>query len=145
MADELDFDDITVVEIPVRFQGKRYVLREASEEATIKYRATQFRDAKLVDGKVSANMERMQELGSLLVSMCLFDEADKPVSLQTIRGWPRRVVEPLHQRALQISKLDDNATAEALEKQLASTQERLDALRNINNVGKNSPSATAST
>jgi hypothetical protein len=61
--------------------------------------------------------------------MCLFDaETGKPVSEQTIRAWPARVLRRLHSKAKEIGGLDDRDDEPSLRRIIADTQKRLDAL-----------------
>jgi hypothetical protein len=105
-----DLSDLEPVELPFRFGGKSYLLREASEAAIIKWRSTLFHDAKFVDGKPT-NLEELAPMNSLLVSLCTFEaETGKPVSVETVRAWSARLVSRLYETARNISGLDVEET-----------------------------------
>jgi hypothetical protein len=128
MSDDLNFASIALVEVPVTLGDKKYVLREASEAAALRFRGSQLQDAKLVDGKVSANISRVAESQALLVSLCLFDENGKPVPLATVLDMRARIVKRLFDKAKEISDLDEREGKEELEKRLADTQAKIKAL-----------------
>ena len=46
-----------------------------------------------------------RDLEAYLVSLCLFDSEDRPVSEATVAGWPERVVKKLFTTAKEISNL----------------------------------------
>jgi len=138
----MDFDQLSMVEIPVTVKGKKYTLREATENATIKFRTFQFQNSKMVDGKLNADADKLIE--SLMVSLCLY-EGDNLVPLDVVRSWPAKVVKQLFDRVIAISALDEADSEEALEKQKAETEKKLQALRNGQDRGKNLPSATTAT
>ncbi len=143
----IDFDNLTVAEIPVRILGRRYILREASGEAYVKYRSAhkvEFNDsgkAVSVKGEADADM--------LLVSLCLCntvnDEGEKvlldkngdpqTVNIRIIKSWPNKVRRTLLERIKAISSLDENETEEILVKRLEATQKKLDELRKGNTAG----------
>lgn len=124
--------------------GKTYTLREPSEAAAIAFRAHQLRGARVVDGKVNADIERVQEGQSLLVSMCVFDEAGKPLGAAAVRAWPARLVKTLFTLAVEWGDLNEQTeTEEALQKQAESIQEKLTRLREARENGRpQSASAT---
>lgn len=119
-TDELNFDDLTPAEIPVRHQGKRYVLREASEDAVRRWRNAGSRGLRMEDGKV-VGLDDQGDLNSLLVSLCLF-EADEDgsvraskngnpvaVPLAVVRSWQGRVVKKMFDWVSEASGLRDDA------------------------------------
>lgn len=134
--DELNFD-LAVKEVAATIGGKKYTLREASEDAAIKYKNALARSVRVADGKVVGS-DGVGDAQALLVSLCLFetiaDDAGRPagernVPLVTVRGWPARVVRPLFHRAEQISGLEDGpkdppARIAALRAELASLEKQ---------------------
>lgn len=145
MADEYDFDfdrqDLTPQQQTVRYGGKTYVLREASEGAAIAFRDRSARGLSFQDGKV-ARVDGIAEVQALLVSECLFKaDADgqvlangqgQPVrgaTLQELKGWPSRFVRRLFDWVKAVSQLAEEETEESLARDIAALQGRLARLR----------------
>jgi hypothetical protein len=96
---EINLDELLQQEVYVRYKGKRYVLREPTEDATIRVQRLYMQGAKVIDGKVNASVDRVAEAQATLVSLCLFDcETDKTVPLQTLYGWESSVVKFLFRK-----------------------------------------------
>lgn len=140
MTDEIRFDDIAPVEVPVTLGDQRYVLREASGEAAERYQAAVLRGARLADGKV-VGMD-LSGVESLLVSLCLVDHEGKPVPLSQVKSWPARIQKALFEKAMDISGLREQETEEQLARRIADDQKRLAELRNGDGLGKGSPTGT---
>ena len=145
----LDYDSLEPVLIPVRYQKRHYLLREASEGAFCVYQSAVFKSLKIQDGKPVA-AEGISETDTLLVSQCLYEVQEQGVlrltphgdpdpkylvPLATIRGWPRRIVKDLHQKLRSISGMDDRRTPEEVEKELAKLQGELQTLTSENGTG----------
>lgn len=144
--DEMIFNDLTPIEIPVQIANEKYVLCEASGEAAAKYRnhamsCTIFN----VDGK-PAGMKGLGDIQAVLVSLCLFKcvgtgsvTSLERVSLAFVNKLPERIVKPLFERAKAISELreDSDESVEALEKQLEALQIKLDEARKKEEALKN--------
>ena len=144
LADPLYFDDLQPIEVPVKYGNKAYILREASEDAAVKYRNAQARGARFgADGK-PVSVESVADKEPLLVSLCLY-HADKEghisvtregrpdprflVPLQVILTWPPRIVDALFKRLLKISELDDAPdTPETLAEKITVLQEQRESL-----------------
>ena len=121
MLEVLDFD-LTIKEVPVKIRDKdgtikEYVLREASGDASAKYRSAQAACTDIKDGK-AVRIHGIGGLEPLLVSLCLFevvkDDAGvfkhlKAVPEATIRSWPQRVQASLYRRAVEISELEEKS------------------------------------
>jgi len=137
--EELNFDSITLIEVPVTIAGKKYVLREADGNAAIAFRNAQLQYMHFSEDGKPQSMQGMAATETLLVSLCLVDEAGANVPEQVIRKWPNRIQKTLYERAREISELDDD-TEEALEKQMQNLQRRLGKLRKDS--PKNEPSGT---
>lgn len=141
--DSFNFDSLAPQETPVTIEGKKYVLREPSEAAALRYRDACIRGAKMEDGVVT--MGAVAEAQPLLVSLCLFEiiseQNGEPknvgVSLQTIKGWPTRVVKPLFEAAKEMGGLNEG-TPEELEKAIAKLQKQLAKARTKDDAEKNS-------
>jgi hypothetical protein len=75
ITEELVFDDLTPIEVPVTLAGKKYRLREASGATAIKWRNAMTKGLKMVDGKLSG-IEGVGDLDLLLLTLCLFEVKD---------------------------------------------------------------------
>jgi hypothetical protein len=111
-----DFDHDQPAEVKIKFQSRVWTLREATEETAVKWRGMQLSNARVVDGQLQANVDRIAESQAFLVSRCLFDEEGKPVKLDVVKAWPSRVVRPLFERCKEISSLNEGEDQAALEK-----------------------------
>jgi hypothetical protein len=127
----LNFDDLSPVEVPVSVRGKRYTLREATGDAACKWRNAQLAATELgPDGKVM-RVKGLADLEPMLVSLCLFDEQGKPVPAATVREWPARVIKAVYDECKRISQLDEAAeTADDLKKQRDELDKRIAKLEN---------------
>ncbi len=124
MNEPMNFPDITLQEVPVTVGDKKYVLREASEHVAVQYRDMVLRAVKFTDGKMSS-ADGLSAVEPKLVSMCLFDEEGKNVPIPTLLKWKPSIVKALHDRAKEISGLDEKETKEVLEKRKASIEQQL--------------------
>lgn len=110
---ELDFGDLTPIELHVRIGGQPYLLREASGEAACKFENARLERTQFsAEGKV-CGLKGMSDIEPLLVSLCLFQQQKllndtlwRPVAEATIRTWPNRVVDRLFKKCKEISGLD---------------------------------------
>jgi hypothetical protein len=125
---DFDFDQGQPTEVKIRFQGKNWTLREASEETAVKMRGMQLSNARVVGGQLQANVDRIAESQAFLVSRCLFDDENKPVKVEVIRSWPSRVVKPLFERCKEMSGLAEQDDQPALEKRFVELVGKLGAL-----------------
>lgn len=108
MSFEIDFSDLTVIEIPVNISGEKYFLREASGEAACNYRNAVLKCTKLGPEGKPSSMEGIASVEPLLVSLCLVDSEGKRVPESLVKSWPSRVVKVLYDKAKEISELDDD-------------------------------------
>lgn len=124
-----DLADLSPQAFPFQFQGKSYVLREASEDAAVRWRNAQLAATKLEDGKVSG-VDGMADTEPLLVSLCVYEQLydaqgsptdTKPVQKPTIRLWPAKVVKRLFEKIKEVSDLTEKEDKAALEKRLTET------------------------
>jgi hypothetical protein len=121
----LDYGDLPPVEIPVKYRGKDYILREASEDTACRYKGAFLACAKeWQDGK-PVRVEGLPDLEPLLVSLCLFEQladddprnqprksdgkrlGERQLSPVEVRTWQPHVVKDLYAHAKRISKLDE--------------------------------------
>jgi hypothetical protein len=115
----MEFDCSGLLEVPVKIKCKdgvtrEYVLREMDTETQNRYlNASAGRARKDADGKV-VGVQDFTGIQASLLCLCMFDKGDgAPVSLPTVQGWPSRVTQALHKRALEISGMGDKAEADA--------------------------------
>ena len=113
MSEALDLGSLEPRVIEVRTTRKTFWLIEPGEGALLIYRNAVAKALKVGrDGKAEAG-EGLPDTQSLLVSICLHEEIAEngkpavkvPVSLSIIRGWPHRTIEPLFDKALELSGL----------------------------------------
>ena len=120
MSNELNFDT-TPTRLPVKIDGVEYTLQEANGKAACIYRNTMLKCSKLgPSGKVSS-VEGLADVEPLLVSLCLFDSANNPVSLEKVLSWPSRIIKPLFENAKQISELEEEDEDKAKNEQSDTT------------------------
>jgi hypothetical protein len=112
---KLDFDSILLVTVPVTIAHHTYELREASGDASAKYRNAMLACSTLgPDGKPT-KMEGLADVDFFLLSLCLFDMPGNTLVPECeIRSWPNRVCETLIEELKEISgmsekELEDNA------------------------------------
>lgn len=111
--------------------GKRYRMRELTEAGHLKHQAVLIRAAQdRADGKFTSDptaVDRALDREPLLTSLCLFELTndgvewvEKAVSIDLVKGWPRKLTKRLHAEARQISGEDDgDPIRQALLKALA--------------------------
>lgn len=136
MNDDHDLS-ITTVTIPFEYEGKKYVLKEASGDAACRWRNSILKATKMTpDMKVqSIELGQLADVEPQLVSDCVFlvkeDGAHMPVTLKTVRTWPTRLITRLFEKAKEISGLDkveseaptQEETEEELKNSVASTMD----------------------
>lgn len=153
---DLDFDDLKPVEIPVRFQGKRYILREASVTAAVQFRNANVRGTKWEEGKIVGH-EGTTQSEPLLVSLCLCETDPDPnsgkdgVKIRTdkngnpvtvpypqIMQWPYAVQKRLFDTVKEVSKglVEEGETEESLLKTIAACQKKIAELHEKKRAGK---------
>ena len=138
MSQALEFN-FEVVEIPVKINGKSYILREADAGQVARFRNQATQGAVMENGKV-VGMKGVGDLNNFLLSLCLVNDDEKrtPVSIEIIRRWPEKVVKALSEKASLISELKDEEESEesltnkieALNTQLAELKARNNSLGN---------------
>jgi hypothetical protein len=145
--DELVYEDVEPVCVPCRLAGKRFVLREANEDAVCKFRNAQIKCTNVgPDGNATHFKEGMADTVPLLVSLCLYHADDNGnlrldrngnpdprylVSLATVRSWKDQVVKGLFKKVAEISDLKgekEETTEESLRKQKQEIDAKLNAL-----------------
>lgn len=126
----LDFDDLVPAEAKVKYRGRQYVLREASEGAAVRWRNAQLSQAKYDDSGRFASVGDAADSEPLLVALCLYyaDEAGALrvqangdpdprhlVQLEIIRSWPSRIVKKMYDWVMTASglRVEDEAATES--------------------------------
>jgi hypothetical protein len=128
--DEMIFDDVTLIQIPVRIGSERFILREADEETAIKYRSMILKAARVSDGgKFSLGTDGLALLEPMTVGLCLFKEpyrdGDQSVGESFVRKLKPKTVSALFDKIKEISHLGETENREGLEKQAALIQARI--------------------
>lgn len=128
---EFDFSDLTVFEQPVTMpDGRKFVLREATEEAALAYRYASLRGMEMVvdddsGDRTTRRMEAIAEVEPLLVQLCLWDGDRRNPTLDYVKGQPSRVVKALFTKVKDVSDLGETEDLPTLEKQLAKLNARI--------------------
>ena len=109
--DELNFDSLSLIEVPVTIEGKRYVLREASGDVACKYRNALMTGTQM-EGKRVTKIGSMADAEPLLVAKCLFEVGEdelgrKAVNVGTVITWPNRIIKRLFKKVQEISDLKE--------------------------------------
>lgn len=120
MSAELQFDSLDPVSIPVAIAGRSLVLREITEIDHATYNAAMMRliDIKGVKKKddvkvdITPDMsEGMARLDRLFLSLCLWEEDRRAVTMDELATWPHRIVSALLDRAKAISGMGEKEGA----------------------------------
>lgn len=109
---ELHFESLDLIRVPVTIGDKHYVLQEASGEATAKYRNALLESTKLgPDGK-AVSVKGLADVEMLLISLCLEDGQGKQVPVSVLKTWPNRILKTLFDKAKEISELTEEKVKE---------------------------------
>jgi hypothetical protein len=114
MLEELNFEDLTPIEVHIKLGKEQYVLREATGDAACRYRNAMLKCSRMSgDGRVTT-VEGLADVEPLLVSLCLFrvvtmngSSTFQPADETTIRSWPSRIVKQLFEKCKEISSLGE--------------------------------------
>lgn len=121
--------DLKPTVIPVTIGGKKYELREASEEAGSTFEAARLQSFVIADGKIAGYSAKAANIRAQLVSDCLFDENNSNPPVLTVKRWPLQVTKRLFEEAKRISGLSDKEeTIESLTAQIKLLQQKRHAL-----------------
>lgn len=108
----MNLDSLTRISVPLQFEGTEYFLLELSGEEAITYRDAMV--AAAVVDEETGEMKRIDpkaysDLQYTLVSLGLrrkgTDGALYPVSLDTVKTWPNRILKALADKIREISEL----------------------------------------
>lgn len=130
------------IKVPVTIDGKKYVLREASEDAYTAYRNVTVKSVRYNEGG-GAYHDGGQEADTLLLQRSLFEVAENngtelPTKLDFVRGLPRRITKPLYTKLREISGLaDEEETVEFLTNRIERDTKKLDKLKKGESQAKN--------
>lgn len=149
MTDELNFDSLEAISLPVSISGKIYKLVEASGEAIVRYNniatgAAVLRDGKAVGIKGIADVEPQLVSDCLLYDDKVFEHLNgKNVPIEVVKKFPGRIMQKLFKKAKEISEIDRPVTAKEIRKQIEKLQEQLDELlKDEDELGNDSESTT---
>lgn len=137
---ELQFDDLALIRLPVSIGSLKYVLREASGEVACEYRNAQLACTQIGENGKAVSIQGIADVELLLVSRCIFrldGDREVPVSISEVATWPSRVVKILYEKAREISEMDV-MSEEDLGKQREQLDQRIARMR----TSKNAPEAT---
>ena len=139
-------DDVTPRQFEFTHWRQKYILHEASEAAAVEFNRARMSGVEIFhpgDGeeRTVKSLQGAADVEPLLVSHCVFmvnpDGSEAPVSLQTIKTWPSRIVRNLFQRAKEMSGLDEAETMQGLQDQLYRLQGKIEKLKGAEGAGKN--------
>lgn len=124
---DFDFDLLPRKTKRVKYDGKWYLLKEASEDARMKYEGHNYKSMRQDQDKLTVVPSDLLPQGeSLLVSLCLFyddpNEAKNrgnPVHINDVRRMPHHVIDVMFEWIMENSVgLRTKPTKEAIEKQI---------------------------
>lgn len=149
-----DFTSLEPASKPVKVKTRdgevrEYLLVEASEAAAVRWKNGCIRGAKMDDGKVTS-VDLIADVEPRLVADCLVvvkngvpqkDPLGNYVteSLTEVLKLPPRVVEPMFNWIIEVSRLQPKPTADSLRKQIKSLQDKLQKML-VNTGGSEDPS-----
>jgi hypothetical protein len=144
MSDKFEFD-MDPVQKSVTVGGESYVVKEASGDASVKFRNAMLACMKWnTEGGVN-EARGLATVEPLLVSLCLFrldkDGKEHKVPEVVVRQWPSRVQKSLFTWIKKVSELDEEDTSlEALLEQREDLDEQIAKLQK--DAAKNEPKGT---
>ncbi len=112
MTDSFDFNDLTLIEIPVSVDGKDFILREADGDTAKKYQNALLGSFTLGPEGKPSKIAGLANVEPMLVSLCLFpvdangNTSKQHVQESVVGKWPSRVVKKLYEKAKEISEID---------------------------------------
>lgn len=150
MEPTFDYDNVDIQIRTVKFRGERWILMEASEQASKVYKKLVSRALKLNDGKLAGIGEEMAEVQSAVVGECLFQTVGNDgtnllmsgatpmkVPLERINKLPAKVIKEMFNWIKSVSDLDEKEqTPDEIKKAIAELQKKLEKVE-----GENHPKA----
>jgi hypothetical protein len=148
----LDLDSAAPIEVPVKYKGKDYLLREADADTGVAYRdLVQQSYSYNPDGSL-ARLDGMNRCAILLVTGCLKEVLRDGsevklgrVSEGFVKALPDKALRKLFERAKEISGFNEGKSAAELRQEIAVLEKRLAALEEKGDPAKNGQPATAAT
>lgn len=123
---DFDFSDLTPKTATVSFQGRSFVLKEATEDQAVKFKNMSAKAAKFKDGDLTG-IEGAANVEPFLLSLTmveLIDGKEMPVQESFVRTLPSRVVSPLFDWVRDASGLGGKETLESVNKKLADLEKK---------------------
>ncbi len=107
LLDEIAFDSLEPISVPVKIGVCNYTLREIGAEDNSRYMNALMKIVKAKRDDKGAidlgNIEGVSDLDFLYLSYCLFDTDGKSVPIDVLKTWPNRIVKKLEAKAKEIS------------------------------------------
>lgn len=134
MSGRLVFDSLLPREEHFDADGRRFILREATEDAAMKIRAVADRATRTSpDGKTVEVIDAAASAENALymVSLCLWEvtkDGEKQVTPDEMRHWPARVTKALAEKVIEMSELGERDTPESLDEKIARLREQREKL-----------------
>lgn len=133
-SEPMDFGDAPPAAVPIKYLGKRYVLREPGAGIVLAWRKAVMESCVRTPSGDMLPTERTPETELKLIIPCLFAVADDgketPVGEATIKAWPAPVHKAIFDRAKHLcGQHEDVDTLAGLEHRIAELQKRVEALK----------------
>ena len=103
----LDFSDLQPIEIPFEYNGKKYILREASGAVAKRFNNERTNRVKYGLTGRAESFRDIADLAPLLVSLCVTTESGQAIPQTVIETWNDKVIQRLFKTAKEISFLED--------------------------------------
>jgi len=144
----MDLEGLKPIEVPVKFQGKRYLLKEASEGAQLEHRDGTLRAAKpnMETGKPTT-MEGVGLVNAKFLASCLFEVTEGgqvPVTVEVVLAWPTKVVKMLRDKLREITGLREEEDEVSIDKQIEALKKNKADLAKLRESAKNGRGAMTS-
>lgn len=123
-------DEVGPREVPIKYCGKEYVLREAVGAAVKEFRATQIDNIKVDPDTRKPQGFRSGVLDAQykLASRCLFErESNAPVPVAALLTWKDSFFQKVFERLKRLSDLDREEDTDSIKEKIADLQRNLEA------------------
>ena len=110
-TNELSFS-LNLETIPVKLDGVKFTMKELTGVTRDEHLDSMRERMKFNEetGK-AVGLNNIKGIQTGLISLCLFDDKDKPVEKDVIGGWPATVISKLYEAAQKLSGLDEDLKA----------------------------------
>ena len=107
-TNELSFS-LTLKTISVKLDNAKFTMKELTGVTRDEHLDSMRERMKFNDetGK-AVGLNNIKGIQTGLISLCLFDDKDKPVEQDIIGGWPATVISKLYEKAQKLSALDED-------------------------------------